>query len=584
MAERQGGVRVAYCLGALICVTVLIQGGYFPINYLPFGVVMSLLAVVRRRKTVLSAEMLLWALSLWYVLTSLASGYDMDSLSGAMLHCLCAVFLLIYCDLSALEREKLIRLLAAFSSFAAGAALLSYCGILNLTGSVASHRLQFTFQYANASGSWFAAITLLTQDKERKELRKYALPCAVALLLTRSVGAIGLYAVAGGLCVLRTKDREFLRRTVILHTLALAFALAFYKTDGWLGAVLLISLYLCAWHLDTLVPEKYRSAVCWTFAVAAAGGGIALLLYSQRLRQGIRTLAERAVQIGDGMKIIAAHPLLGTGAGGWARCYRYYQSAQYTSEAVHSSFAQLGVDAGIPGILLGAVFVFVALIYIKRSAAENAAALLLILHSLLDFSCLFFPIDALLLVILFSGKNCTLKKCVCASLPLAATLCVGLMCLLLTFGQCQKKALIWDASTQFWERAVTNYESWHPLYGECTEVRKLYVLARSECGGAYGVLSATEGETNLTIEEICLRADAFQIVGRQDDACMLLLAELSRQEYYIALYEETAKRLRKWDADTIYICAYNQLADAVNSGQTILRTLMGNQVYIERIP
>lgn len=53
----------------------------------------------------------------------------------------------------------------------------------------------------------------------------------------------------------------------------------------------------------------------------------------------------------DALKIIKAHPILGTGGGGWKAIYQSYQSYQYFTTEVHNFFLQLWVETGAVGFI-----------------------------------------------------------------------------------------------------------------------------------------------------------------------------------------------------------------------------------------
>ena len=89
-----------------------------------------------------------------------------------------------------------------------GLALMSMPG--GVEGAVNAGRLQFPFQYANTSGTFFAACALLALGSESARLRRAASFPLAALLFTQSAGACGLFACAlVALCACRWREGAF---------------------------------------------------------------------------------------------------------------------------------------------------------------------------------------------------------------------------------------------------------------------------------------------------------------------------------------------------------------------------------------
>ena len=103
----------------------------------------------------------------------------------------------------------------------------------------------------------------------------------------------------------------------------------------------------------------------------------------------------------DALKMMGDYPLFGAGAGGWNSLYHQYQNHLYWTTEVHNHFLQVGVEAGLVG-LLAWIAVFLLLGYylwqiLKRRNdsldsdydvliwGTACAAFGLILHSAIDF-------------------------------------------------------------------------------------------------------------------------------------------------------------------------------------------------------
>lgn len=560
---------------------VLLQGGYYPTVFLLAALILAALLLVRRRAS-LPVERCLWLMALLYLAASAAQGYQADSLAQAALPGACALFLAAYRTLPGPKRTSLLAGLLAGSGVFAAMALLAFCGLLPLRGAVVSHRLQFTFQYANAAGSWFAAMALLAQDWEDRRLRRLAVPFVTALCLTRSVGALGLYALAQGLRAALGRRERLWTDTVLLNAAGVLFAALLYPVQGWPALPLLALLYGTGWYFDVLLPRLKKLRVHW-LCLPAGCAAIGAALVSRRFSSSLGTFAERLVQIADGLRGAAAHPLLGFGAGNWAQVVPHYQSAQYVSAVVHSAPVQILVDAGVPALLAAGAFLALAWRQRGRTRSQSLAAGVLVLHSLLDFTLQFFPIGALLLALLFAGEAPEGEPVRADWRRAPALLLAGGLCLWLLWGEMETKQLTYAAQRGDWSAAAERYEDRRFLFGGSRKARHLYVYALHSLGEPARVLAATEDVGALEMEEILLRAQALEDLGDREGACRLLLSQLEEQLCQPVFFQRTAALLLEWEADDETVAAYNTLAERANETRSALSALMGNQVYIDHI-
>lgn len=562
---------MGFALTAAILIPVLIQGGFYPTAFLIPGAALAGAGALRKGRALERCEWLLWALAALYLCASLFRGYDASSLAQACLPVSCAAFLYLYLSLSQREKGRLLDRTVLASGIFAGIAILAFCGAVPLTGAVSARRLQFTFQYANAAGSWFAAAALLAQDREEVRARRMALPCVTALLLTRSMGALGLYGILQ--LVRLYRRRELWRELVLTHAAAVLCAGALLAVRGWLCLPVLAAVYGLGWYQEKLLPAAVYLKLHW-LGLIAGGAGAAVLLVSRR--HSALTLVERLVQILDGLNAAVHYPLLGVGAGNWDRYRPLFQSAQYSSTLVHSGIVQIGVDAGLPAMALAAAFFLLAWRRRGRSPSEALACCLLAGHSLLDFTLQFLPIDLLLLALLFAGegrkpaKNGPVRPVLLA----AAVLCAGML-----YGQIQYKQLVYDSRTGDFALTAARYEARRPLFGASGEAREIYLRACFGLGEYEKILAETGGA--MSTQETLYRAQALWELGRRDEACGLLLTCLEGQLYNTALFTETKNFFTDWEAGPEYRSAYNRLASLANDSWTALGTLKGDQVKIE---
>lgn len=575
---------MAATLGIIILAVILIQGGFYPTSYLLAAVPVGIIAFVRKGRAADLCDYLLWGLTGLYLTASLANGYASDSLARSAFVCVCALFLSLYRTLSESERHRMLSVVLIGSGIFSVAAILAFCHVLPLTGAVISNRLQFTFQYANAAGSWFAAAALLAWDWENIRVKRFTISMITALFLTRSVGAIGLYVCLQAVRLwIRRKDKIW-HSAVILHGAAAGFAFLFYMLSGWAAVMLLILLGVIVWCQEKLMPAMCRLRLYWPFLLLGAAGGAAVV-FTQRVASSARTFIERLIQILDGSRVIAANPLFGVGAGNWEDIYPFYQSAQYNSTVVHSSIIQIGVDAGIFAILLAAVFFAVSWKRGKRTLPENLALILLAVHSVFDFTMQFFPIVALLLALLFADEKDQQK----GSSPQTAV--VGrtaylpsvILCITLLYGDIQYKQLAYKAQANDWDALETQFQQAGVLFGQNRSAHRLYIRALYEQGKLEETIAETEAVQRLTDEELLTRASAVYETGGGTAACQLLLDRLSSELYNVSLFEQTARLFLEWDVDAACLAAYDEFAISANQSQSTLAVLKGDQVYIDTI-
>ncbi len=155
----------------------------------------------------------------------------------------------------------------------------------------------------------------------------------------------------------------------------------------------------------------------------------------------------------DGLKIVGDNWLTGAGGGAWPLVYSAYQSFSYWSKQTHNFWLQLGIETGIPGLLLLVYLVFILVfMFVKtRKMPDNdrilvlsvlASVFSLLAHSFFDFdlslgsiSLLFFVLLAVLNAHYFYGINSERAKGGIAKLlntkginvpPLLFILCIAL--------------------------------------------------------------------------------------------------------------------------------------------------------------
>ena len=578
----------------LILATVFVQGGFFPTVILLASACLSGAGILNARRRPGRCVLILAALAAVYLVCSAANGYSAPSLAQACLPAACAACLYLCGGLSKKQHEQLLDWLIIASGVLAGVSILAFCGVIHMDGAVTDRRLQTTFQYANAAGAWFAAVSLLAQDRQERRVRAWLLPNLAAMLLTRSVGAVGLYAVFQLVrLILRRTERALWQTAVLTHALAGAFAAGLFLLPGWPSLPVLALLYAAGWGLDRALPVMRRLRLHWV-CVALGAGAVILAARSVRLANASGTFIERLIQIRDGSSVILHHPLIGIGAGRWAELYPYIQTAQYTSTVVHSSLIQLGVDAGVPAMALGVFFCVSALRTRGRPRPWTLAAVYLLAHSLLDFTLQFFPICALLLLLLSESqeqadakpqkkgaKRPPMQKLRVGAAAMFA--CMLVISSALLYVEQVSKQYVRATQSASWDVILTRYPREKNIFGHSTTILGAVARAQSATGDYAGVIRTTGDAPMTETSLLLLRARALYAEEGMHSACRFMLSELERQLYRKVLFEQVAQQIIEWDADAQYFEEYNRIADRANESRTALAARMQSQVTFEHI-
>jgi len=372
------------------------------------------------------------------------------------------LYFLTYWSASRLVRDeedihKLLHVIYISAIGVALAGLATATGIIHINDGFLGGRIYSTFQYPNALASYLGAVSFIGmylwyRSREFTAGAKIAgqafLTSSLPAWLTNSnpwgclysCGNFLLLAVLlgtksrGGLLVLGLVFLVYLaglgargRLAVTLHvalTAAAAYAgiskfipLAMNKSYNeawiWILAGLAVVLVIQAVYrvIDRAVfaawagsPGKFNLAFA-ALAGLCTAAGIALLRGRADLWDKItsfsflRSAVSRMDFVNDAVEMIKAKPLLGWGGGGWEEAYRSFQDYLYTSNEAHSHYFQVGVETGIPGILvilgIWASFLYIAHRLYHGSKGDDAtrslvwviaaAAVSVGLHAAIDF-------------------------------------------------------------------------------------------------------------------------------------------------------------------------------------------------------
>lgn len=242
---------------------------------------------------------------------------------------------------------------------------------------------------------------------------------ALAWHATRRLGDHGLASRAGWLHVIDNLTPGFFLLIVAAVTVATALLLTGSRGGALctgLGLVALIASLAAMGH-----REGRRGTVLFGIFLAT---GIALLTYSGglllgRLARVISGPTGREAIHSLTREMIADRPLLGGGLGSFPQLFGLYRDARLPFESLpydqaHSTYLELGAELGLIGAgLLGLALAAIALVCLRGAAirrrdrlfpcAALAAAVLIGIHSVFDFSAQIPAVAVTLMVLLGAG-------------------------------------------------------------------------------------------------------------------------------------------------------------------------------------
>lgn len=519
----------AFAVSAMVVVLVLLQGGYYAgatFCVAGAGLVVYICFVALRKVTLACSwhSVVLSAMGFAYLASAISHGPTLSMLQeAATWFALSGITL--WCNPASVgEYEKTFDFLSLSGVGLAAVGILMYAGVVALEGTVSTGRLMFTFQYANTAGLFFAVTAVLCVCNRRRQRRFLALVPVVALLLTKSAGAIAVFMAALAVIVMR-------------------------------------------WARYSECP---RRAVIAVSSAGIAGVVVICLALGERLAQAAGTFAERIVQILDALSLLSDNVLLGIGPGQWQFLYAGTQSAQYRAADIHCSYLQIALDAGLPAVLLLLTLVIGGIVSLGRQRAfvPSLAAVMICVHALFDFDFQFAAI-MVLLVALFArsdGKEPPARRrknvhtvmfLAVVSCSLAAS-CGGLF-LGMQVGKIQEALALGDAQRAF---DMTRSERY---------LRDDLALQVPVCEGLL-----QSGDNEAVLEAIgssvphgngkigFCRMLAQQRLGMDEASCQTLSATLAANPYDADLLDAVRGFIVDVDPGKNYIDRYNEAAASFN--------------------
>lgn len=560
---------------ALLAMLLVLQGGYYPAAMGIASIALAALSCARAihdrtRKphapliatVAIAICLLIWCAARPF-LDGIASCETLSAISRPALAIAAATYWL---QLSQDEKHSAIKLVAYEGVLFSVVALLMFARVLPYPGAVVDGRLQFTFQYANTAGVYFAVMSCLIWSQARTRAAK-ALVAAptICTALTQSMGTFAVIAIVGCAWALKSLKLARLKRDNATQTKATAGKIVIAA----LGAVALAALAVFIG-----APERLDSA--------------------------LQTGMERLTQTMDGTRALASAPLIGIGPQQWRVVHPLVQSAQYTANVIHNGYLGFSLSYGLIGTALAALCMLMLWKGTTKTAEDripgaHPVAALLLLHALVDFDLAFGSIIMLLVLALLSNRELPSTARTASSAPdqhararflLPATLVVTILA-------CGVSALVFDVRENqilsdiqaLGPQAASQQIAADPLARRDQTVRtRLYqsCVTSDECEAALELNDkvplavAAPGMTAL--------ARCLYTAQRPEEAELLLLNALQDRPYDIAAYTQAADLFARYDASEEAQQRYEALRGlSMSHLATWPASLLGNQQEPPRI-
>lgn len=537
-----------------VFVSMVIQGGFSNFVTCLFGVVVCAVAGLgalrrkRRKDRVLLVPVLFFGVACCCLLGALANGLTLTTLSETGAWFGVAGMAALAGSQAPEQRERTVTLLSWTGIASAVLGMFVFFGILPFPGGMNDGRLQFFFQYANAAGIWFAAIAALCLLSSNGWLRAFATMPLLALLLTQSGGAILVSLAACFVGAVRwCRTRQFAR--LMLSTCQAIAALAMFVCaqlmQGAIGLVLLAAAigFCFAFRLaDKRFPDfrHQKPAALVSIGITALASAVTLAFFPNRVWTAVASLIERLYHIADGVALWTGSPLLGIGPDNWQYLYPYSQTAQYHTTVVHSSYVQAALDSGLVGLAALICAIAIGVIALLRAdrrgsgTAAAAAAVLIAVHSLIDFDLQFGAIAFFLAFLLSTSQGPTLPaKNLWAGLALAV---LGTSaCFVGTLAEVSKTGFSLANATGDYSQVLELFDG-SPLAKGDVSAQTQYVVALYGAGDRERIGTFLEEQGASTDEQAIYLAAALYESGEDEKAGELLIEQMELQPYNDEFY------------------------------------------------
>ena len=560
---------------ALLAMLLALQGGYYPAAMGIANIALAALSCARAirdrpRKPhaplIASAAfaicLLAWCAARPF-LDGIASYETLSAISRPALAIATAAYWL---QLSQAEKHSAIQLIAYEGVLFSVVALLMFARVLPYPGTVVEGRLQFTFQYANTAGVYFAVMSCLVWSQARTRTIKAlaALPF-VCTLLTQSMGTFAATALVAGAWAVKKLKTSRLKRENASKTKTTTSRIAIAVLG--VAALVVFAVYIGA---------------------------------SDRLDSALQTGAERLIQTMDGTRALASAPLIGIGPQQWRVMHPRVQSAQYTANVIHNSYLGFALSYGLIGTALAAICMLMLWKGTTKAVEDrvpgaHAAAALLLLHALVDFDLAFGSIIMLLVLALLSNREFASTARTASSTPdqrarARFLLPTALVIILLSCGasalalDVRENQILTDIQA-LGPHAASQQIAKDPLARRDQTVRtRLYQCCTTpeQCEAALELQRSAP--TTVSTPGLMAFARCLYIVDRAEDAELMLLNTLQAQPYNVAAYPQAANLFERYDADEQTRQRYETLrVRSMNHLAAWPSCLLGSQQELPRI-
>ena len=373
-------------LSAIYIIFLFCYGGFHETPIVIAGIIVFAALWLKKGIRITASQGIFGIFSLWYLGCSLQNGFFIEYAARGLMPLVVFGFWICISN-SNVSKEKALDIIIEASMWVAIIAI-AHCIKKSIDAS-ALQRLSLPFDYSNVCGIYFAVMFFLSAGRQSQFLKRCRFVFLLALVLSQSVGAIGLFAIVVGCKLIKNKKYIYLGLCI-----AAALAMAF--------------------------------------------------LLKGRVIQSMGTFLERLLQIHDGFMCIIHNPISGIGAGWWELAKQYYQTGFYEAKLIHSSIVAIGVNSGIVGL---ALFLTVCILEFKKAYIQKKNILLpivILLHALMDFSLSFFTVSVLIILLLpdFEEKTYSVGFAVTKSSASALILCfLFVLTGIITYSSFQKKSV-----------------------------------------------------------------------------------------------------------------------------------------------
>lgn len=388
-----------WLLAVYLVLSVLLEGLYFPLEYLLAAIVfLALVMIAVSLKWPFKGVQAIVLGTAFILVTFAAAWFGVDrgqSIIEAYRYLLYVLVFITSMQIAPAQISKIYKLLFATGLLLAFFSLSTIMTDFFISSIAGDYRLQGTFAYANTTAIYLLITIVLglylgnlSRGPQKMVFISGTYLAAAALFLTGSRTVWLLWPVALLLAVAFAPVRE--RRFWLIYGPLVSFTgivAGYFAHLNWstqhnamAGLIIAIGLLVVGGGLAPLLSHfENRVRVG---AVLGWGSGMVILLglsaglivlgssTGRTLAWSASELQGRLIYYTDALSIIRDHFWLGIGGGGWTAMQFLYQTAYYNVTLVHSSLLQVALDTGMIGLGLFVGIIAMPIIYIVKSKEQ----------------------------------------------------------------------------------------------------------------------------------------------------------------------------------------------------------------------